>query len=183
VRGDGVMLFGKVGLPDVVGRVEDPIRAYSFRVKLPIIFGNADVVALQVKSVQFPFWLGIDTEGLRWKGQGYYVLPSEVETHGELQMEFWESKSSVVQLYFNTWRGMIVKDPFEAEPFRELKDVPSKWMKDVYIDVIGSGGVPVGIYKFSLCYPTKVDVLRFGYDNNEVLTVSVTLVFHSVLLG
>jgi len=177
------MLFGKVGLPDVVGMVNDPIRAYAFRVRLPFEFGNADVVALQVKSVQFPVWFNIDTEGLRWKGQGYYVLPSEIESHGELQMEFWESTDFSVQLYFNTWRGMIVTDPFEAEPFRELKDVPSKWMKDVYIDVIGSDVVPVGIYKFSLCYPTKVDVLRFGYDNNEVLTVSVTLVFHSVLLG
>jgi hypothetical protein len=106
-----------------------------------------------------------------------------METHGELQIEFWESKSSVVQLYFYTWRSKIVKDPFEAEPFRELINVPSKWMKDVYVDVIGSGGNPIGTYKFSLCYPTKVDTLRFGYDSNEVLTVSVTLVFHNVLLG
>jgi hypothetical protein len=176
-------MSSKVGLPDVVGRVKDPIRAYAFRVKLPRDFGNADVVALQVRSVQFPVWLGIDTEELRWRGQGYYVLPSEIESHGELQIEFWENKDFSVQLYFDMWRSRIINDPFEAEPFRELKAVPSKWMKDVYIDVIGSGGVPVGIYKFSLCYPTKVDVLRFGYDNNEVLTVSVTLVFHSVSLG
>ena len=174
---------GKVGLPDVVGRVEDPVRAYSFRVRLPSSFGNADVVALQVKSVQFPFWLNIDTEGLRWKGQGYYVLPSEIETHGELQIEFWESRGYLVQLYFDTWRSRIVKDPFEAEPFRELTDVPSKWMKDVYVDIIGSGGYSSGTYKFSWCYPTKIDTLRFGYDNNEVLTVSVTLVFHSILLA
>jgi len=173
----------KVGLPDIVGRVEDPVRAYAFNVRLPYDFGNAELLRLQVKSVQFPFWLSIDTESLRWQGQGYYVLPSEIETHGELQIEFWESKGSLVQLYFDTWRSRIVKDPFEAEPFRELKAVPSKWMKDVYIDIVGSGGYSAGTYKFGLCYPTKIDTLRFGYDNNEVLTVSVTLVFHSVLLA
>jgi hypothetical protein len=174
---------GKIGLPDVVGRVEDPIRSYAFRVRLPSDFGKADVVALQVRSVQFPFWLNIDTESLRWRGQGYYVLPSEIETNGELQIEFWESKSSLVQLYFDTWRSMIIKDPFEAEPFRELKAVPSKWMKDVYVDLVGSGGYSSGTYKFSLCYPTKIDTLRFEYGSNEILTVSVTLVFHSVSLG
>ena len=176
------MALGKVGLPDVVGQVEDPIRSYAFRVRLPIDFGNADILALQVKSVQFPFWLNIDTEGLRWKGQGYYVLPSEIESHGELQIEFWESRDFSVQLYFNTWRSKIVNDPFEAEPFRELKAVPSTWMKDVYVDVLGLDGSSASTYKFSLCYPTKVDTLRFGYSDNDVLTVSVTLVFHSVVL-
>ena len=170
------------GLSQVVGIVKEPLRAYSFEVELPHDFGNADKLKYQVKSVEFPVWFDLEVEGVRVEGLGYYFLPDEFSGKADVKIEFWEDVGLSVQRYFNSWRSKIVSESVMGTPFRELKDLPSKWMKDVVVYVLDVKGNRVGSYRLRKCYPVSIDVMRLGYENNEVISVNVTLVMHGVEL-
>jgi hypothetical protein len=171
-----------IGLSQVVGIVKEPLRAYSFEVELPRDFGDAERLRYQVKSVEFPVWFDLEVEGVRVEGLGYYFLPDEFSGKADVKIEFWEDVGLSVQRYFNNWRSKIVSESVIGTPYRELKDLPSKWMKDVVVHVLDVKGKRVGSYRLRKCYPASIDVMRLGYENNEVISVNVTLVMHGVEL-
>jgi len=171
-----------LGLSQVAGIVKEPLRAYSFEVELPRDFGDAERLRCQVRSVEFPVWFDLEVEGVRVEGLGYYFLPDDFSGKADVKIEFWEDVGLSVQRYFNSWRSKIVSESVMGTPYRELKDLPSRWMKDVVVHVLDVKGNRVGSYRLRKCYPVSVDVMRLGYENNEVISVNVTLVIHGVEL-
>jgi hypothetical protein len=169
-----------VGLSQIPGIVKEPLRAYSFEVELPRDFGDADRLRYQVKSVQFPVWFDLETEGVRGEGVGYYFLPVDFEGKGELKIEFWEDVELSVQRYFSSWRKLMVVEDVVGTPYRELKELPSKWMKDVVVHVLDVKGKRVGSYWLRKCYPIGIDAVSLGYENNDVVEVSVSFVLHGI---
>jgi hypothetical protein len=75
---------------------------------------------------------------------------------------------------------LIVGEVVSGTPYRELKELPSKWMKDVNVYVLDGKGKRVGSYQLKKCYPTGIDTMNLGYEQNEVVVVSVTLVIHGI---
>lgn len=171
-----------IGISQVVGIVKEPLRAYSFEVELPRDFGDADRLRYQVKSVEFPVWFDLEVEGVRVEGLGYYFLPDDFSGKVEVKVEFWEDVELLVQRYFNKWRSMMVMESVTGMPYRELKELPSKWMKDVLVHVLDVKGRKVRSYRLRKCYPMSVDVMRLGYESNEVVEVGVTLIVHGIEL-
>jgi hypothetical protein len=171
-----------VGISQIVGIVKEPIRAYSFEVELPRDFGDADRLRYQVKSVEFPVWFDLEVEGVRVEGLGYYFLPDDFSGKAEVKVGFWEDVELSVQRYFNKWRSMMVMESVTGTPYRELKELPSKWMKDVLVHVLDVKSRRVGSYRLRKCYPVSIDGMRFGYESNEVVEVGVTLVVHGIEL-
>jgi hypothetical protein len=169
-----------IGLVQISGIVKEPLRAYSFEVELPRDLGDADRLKYQVKSVQFPLWFNLEAEGVRVGGVGYYFLPDDFEGRGEVKVDFWEDVELSVQKYFSNWRKLMVVEDVVGTPFRELKELPSKWMKDVVVHVLDVKGRRVGSYRLRKCYPVSVDVISLGYERSEVVEVSVSFVLHGV---
>lgn len=171
-----------VGLSRIPGIVKEPLRAYSFAVELPRDFGDADTLKYQVKSVEFPVWVDLEVEGVRVEGLGFYFLPDDFSGKAEVKMDFWEDVELSVQKYFNKWRSKIVSESVVGAPYRELKELPSKWMKDVLVHVLDVRGKRTGSYRLRKCYPIAVDVMRWEYESNEVVSVNVTLIIHGIEL-
>jgi hypothetical protein len=171
-----------IRLSQIPGIVKEPLRAYSFEVELPRDFGDADKLKYQVKSVEFPVWFDLEVEGVRVEGLGFYFLPDDFSGKGEVKVEFWEDVELSVQRYFNKWRSKMVVESVAGTPYRELRDLPSKWMKDVVVHVLDVKGKRVGSYRLRKCYPVSIDVMRLGYENNEVVAVGVTLIMHGIKL-
>ena len=171
-----------VGLVRIPGIVKEPLRAYSFEIELPRDFGDADKLKYQVKSVEFPVWFDLEVEGVRVEGLGFYFLPDDFSGKAEVKVEFWEDVELSVQRYFNNWRSKIVSESVAGTPYRELKELPSKWMKDVVVHVLDVKGKRIGSYRLRKCYPVTVDAMRLGYESNEVVSVNVTLIIHGIEL-
>jgi len=169
-----------IGLSQIPGIVGEPLRAYSFEVELPHDFGDASRLKYQVKSVQFSVWFNLETEGVRVEGLGYYFLPVDFEGKGEVRMDFWEDVELSVQRYFGNWRKLIVVEEVVGTPYRELRELPSRWMKDVVVNVFDVKGRKVGSYRLRKCYPVGIEVVRLGYESNELVEVSVSLVLHGI---
>jgi len=169
-----------IGLYQIPGIVKEPLRAYNFEVELPRDFGDADRLKYQVRSVQFPVWFNLETEEVRVEALGYYFLPSDFEARNDVKIEFWEDVELSVQKYFNKWRRLIIGEVVSGTPYRELKELPSKWMKDVVVHVLDGKGKRVGSYRLRKCYPTGIDTVNLGYEQNEVVVVSVSLVVHGI---
>jgi hypothetical protein len=169
-----------IGLSQIPCIVKEPLRAYSFEVELPRDFGDAEKLRYQVKSVEFPVWFDLEVEGVRVEGLGFYFLPDDFSGKAEVKVEFWEDVELSVLRYFNKWRSKIVSESVAGTPYRELKDLPSKWMKDVLVYVLDVKGKRVGTYRLRKCYPISIDMVRFGYENNEIVSVSVTLIVHGI---
>jgi len=169
-----------VGLSQIPGIVKEPLRAYSFEVELPRDFGDADRLRYQVKLVQFPVWFNLEAKEVRAGGVGYYFLPDDFEGRGEVKIEFWEDVELSVQRYFNNWRKLMVVEDVVGTPYRELRELPSKWMKDVVVYVLDVKGKRVGSYRLRKCYPVSVDAISLGYENNSIVEVSVSLVLHGI---
>jgi hypothetical protein len=74
---------------------------------------------------------------------------------------------------------MVVEDVV-GTPYRELKELPSKWMKDVVVHVLDVKGRKVGSYRLVKCYPVGIDVMSLGYESNGIVEVSVSLVLHGI---
>jgi hypothetical protein len=53
-------------------------------------------------------------------------------------------------------------------------------MKDVLVHVLDVKGRKVGLYRLRKCYPISIDVMRLGYAENEIVSVSVSLVVHGI---
>jgi hypothetical protein len=169
-----------IGLSRVVGIVREPLRSYSFEVELPYDFGDASRLRYQVKSVQFPVWFNLETEGVRVEGLGYYFLPIDFESREEVRIDFWEDVELSVQRYFGNWRKLIVVEDVVGTPYRELRELPSKWMKDVVVHMFDVKGRKVASYRLRKCYPVGIEVINLGYESNEVVEVSVSFVVHGI---
>ncbi len=174
--------MAQIGLSRIPGIVKEPLRVYSFEVELSYDFGDADKLRYQVKSVEFPVWFDLEVDGVRVEGLGYYFLPDDFSGKGDVKIEFWEDVELSVQRYFNKWRSMIVSENVVGTPFRELKELPSRWMKDIVVHVFDVKGRKVGSYRLRKCYPAGVDVMRLSYESNEVVGVGVSLVVHGIEL-
>jgi hypothetical protein len=174
--------MAQIGLSRIPGVVKEPLRAYSFEVELPRDFGDADRLKYQVKSVEFPVWFDLEVEGVRAGGLGFYFLPDDFSGKAEVRVEFWEDVELSVQRYFNKWRSKMVVESVVGTPYRELRELPSKWMKDVLVHVLDVKGKRVGSYRLRKCYPISIDAMRLGYAENEVVSVSVSLVVHGIEL-
>ena len=168
-----------VSLGQVVGLVKEPLRAYWFEVVLPSEFGNAERLKYQLRGIRFPAWFRISTEEFRVEALGKWFLPSDLSIEKEVELEFWESADLAVQEYFRRWRSMVIKEE-SGVLWRELGDVPSRWMRDVELRFLSVKGERVGGYKFVKCYPVGVEVGDLRYENNDVVTVSVSLVVHRI---
>jgi len=169
-----------VGISQVIGMVREPLRSYSFEVELPYDFGNAELLRYQVRSVQFPIWFDLDTEKIRVEGVGYYFLPSDFRTEGMVRLEFWENSELSVQSYFLRWRELFVGESVVGTPYRELKALPSQWMRDISIYLLDGKGNRVGGYLFRKSYPIAVDAMSLDYTRNDLVIVNVTLAVHGV---
>jgi len=168
------------GISQIVGIVKEPLRAYNFEVDLPRDFGDADRLKYQVRSAQFPVWFNLEVQEVRVEALGYYFLPSNFEVRNEVKIDFWEDAELSVQRYFNDWRNMIVGESVSGTLYRELKELPSKWMRDVGVYLIDGKGERVGSYRLRKCYPVGIDALRLGYEANEVVVISVSLIVHGI---
>jgi len=169
-----------IGLSQIPGIVKEPLRAYSFEVELPHDFGDVSRLRYQVKSVQFPVWFNLEVEGVRVEGLGYYFLPVDFESREEVKVDFWEDVELSVQRYFGNWRKLMVVEEVVGTPYRELRELPSRWMKDVVVHVFDVKGRKVASYRLKKCYPVGIEVVRLGYEVNELVEVSVSFVVHGI---
>ena len=163
-----------VSLVQLVGQVREPLRSYSWVIDLPKDFGDSQRLRYQVKSVDLPVWVGMSVSDVIVGGQGRLIIPNEFEEVGEVVVSFWESVDLVVQKYFWNWRKVMVGEGISGLPYRELKAVPSKWMKDVVVALLDGKGKEVVRYRLKMCYPVKVEDVKLSYEENGVVEVNVS---------
>jgi hypothetical protein len=85
-----------------------------------------------------------------------------------------------VQNYFLRWRELFVGESIVGTPYRELKSLPSQWMRDVSIYLLDGKGNRVAGYLFRKSYPIAVDTMNLDYSRNDLVIVNVTITIHGV---
>lgn len=163
----------------VVRSVKEPLRAYNFLVELPSEFGNSDKLKYQVLSVSLPSFIGFDVEEMMYAPQFFVPFPVKFERGDELEISFWEDEELSVWKYFSNWRDKVV-NMNEDDVYWMNYALRREYVRDVYIRILNVKGEAVRSVALIEAYPVKVSSFRFGYSENEVVSVDVSFVYKKI---